>query len=93
MSEFPKALYRGARYTDWQVLCNDLALGKIESFVATDAEQEKARRADGFGDAAELMQPLSDVALTVPTEKKWANMNGEERRAYKASKAQSVDPD
>lgn len=65
MSDFPKALYKGERYSDWMVFCDDVAKGKVQSVTVPNAAQEKNMRAEGFTDAAELMQPLNDVALTV----------------------------
>lgn len=52
---YPKALYKGAQYSDWQTLCADLHAKRIEMVTVAHEDEEKEARADGFVDAAALM--------------------------------------
>lgn len=67
MSEYPKALYKGKHYTDWQQFCMDLENKLIQSCIVTSKAQEHERRAEGFTDASVLMEPMKiEGTLTLP---------------------------
>ena len=89
MSDYPKALYRGEHYSDWDRFCLDLQNKVIDVVNVRSQAQENEARAQGFTDAAELMQPAVEIQ-DAKQGKKWPQMNAAERRAYKESKAQNV---
>lgn len=60
--EYPKALYKGERYTEWSDFCRDLELKKIAMVIVGDAETESHMRAEGFTDAKDLMEPAKEEA-------------------------------
>ena len=68
-SDYPKVLYKGKHYTEWSDFCDDLAKREIQSFIVTSESQEKAKRAEGFTDAATLMEP-QDVQVEQPTKRR-----------------------
>jgi len=61
MTEYPKALYKGGRYTEWSAFCRDLENKVVESCIVTSRSQENERRAEGYTDAAILMTPDTPV--------------------------------
>jgi hypothetical protein len=93
MTDYPKALYKGAHYLDWMAFCRDLEMRKVEQIIVADADMEKAWREQGFVDAAALMEPeeKAEPQTEAAGEKSWKNMNAEERKAYQESKAKSVE--
>ena len=69
-SDYPKVLYKGKHYTEWSDFCDDLAKREIQSFIVTSESQEKAKRAEGFTDAATLMEPEESVEVQAESVKR-----------------------
>lgn len=55
MSDFPRMLYRGGPYADWDALSAAIHSRTVEHVTAGNAEQEKALRAEGFGDVESVL--------------------------------------
>ncbi len=70
MTDYPKALYKGAHYLDWMAFCRDLEMRKVEQIIVADADMEKAWREQGFVDAATLMEPVEEVAEPAPEKRR-----------------------
>lgn len=52
---YPKALYKGNVYQDWQKFTYDLGKHIVQSRTVKTQAEEDAARAEGFTDAAALM--------------------------------------
>ncbi len=68
MTDYPKALYKGAHYLDWMAFCRDREMRKVEQIIVADADMEKAWRKQGFVDAATLMEPEIEEVVIEATE-------------------------
>lgn len=53
--DYPKMLYKGGQYTDWQELGADIHSKHVPSIIVKSEDEEVAAREDGFVDAADLM--------------------------------------
>lgn len=52
---YPKVLYKGAQYTDYQQLSADIHAHKVAQVIIASEEEEADVRADGFGELGDLM--------------------------------------
>lgn len=71
---YPKVLYKGEFYTDYQQLSSDVHSHKIAQVIVAGEEEEADVRADGFGDLGELMAnqnaPKAEVKAVVVAPKR-----------------------
>lgn len=56
MSDYPKVLYKGDHYEDWQAVCEALKMKFIQSVTVTSKEEEDERISEGYGHISFLMK-------------------------------------
>ena len=63
MSDYPKVLYKGPQFDDWQELGRKITSREVESVTVTNAEEEAAKVREGFGHLSKLMEKRPTLSL------------------------------
>ena len=63
MTEYPKVLYRGPQFDDFQELSRKITSKEVESVVVPNAEEEAKKVKEGFGHLSKLMEKRPTLTL------------------------------
>lgn len=63
MTEYPKVLYKGPQFDDWQELGRKITSREVESVTVQNAEEEAAKVKEGFGHLSKLMEKRPTLTL------------------------------
>ena len=63
MSEYPKVLYRGPQFSDFQELGRKIGTREVESVLVQNQQEEDAKVKEGFGHLSKLMEKRTTLSL------------------------------
>lgn len=63
MSDYPKVLYKGPQFDDWQELGRKITSREVESVMVQNAEEEASKVKEGFGHLSKLMEKRPTLSL------------------------------
>ena len=63
MSEYPKVLYRGPQFDDFQELGRKITSKEVESVRVMNEEEEARKVKEGFGHLSKLMEKRPTLTL------------------------------
>ena len=63
MSEYPKVLYRGPQFDDFQELGRKITSKEVESVRVMNEEEEARKVKEGFGNLSKLMEKRPTLTL------------------------------
>lgn len=63
MSDYPKVLYKGPQFDDWQELSRKVSSREVQSVTVQNAEEEAEKVKEGFGHISKLMEKRPTLTL------------------------------
>ena len=63
MNEYPKVLYKGPQFDDFQELGRKIGTREVESVIVTCREDEALRVKEGYGHLSKLMEKKPTLTL------------------------------
>ena len=63
MNEYPKVLYRGPQFDDFQELGRQIGTKEVQAVVVKTQEEEAQKTKEGFGHLSKLMEKRPTLTL------------------------------